>query len=561
MKKVFVLLIVCLVVSSPAFAAVYFVDSTTGDNADDGTTMDDAWNDIEQALEGGTVDDDDTVFVRRVHQEWDGGNPTSDISCDIGAAPWEPVKVIGWPRSSTTLTSTDWTNGSTSVNADAGTTIDREKHQGRFVTGPDGYDYLITDSTDGDGGSFTIDREYAGSDSSNQSATVKADEGLVPWVDDMGTEYGFDDSGWTIQESDWDSDADDLPVIDFGDQGYQIFSNMGGSYYYANLELRESTDGYGLIQTKRNGFCGIYGCLFYNDNSSCLLCPNSDYLVCQRVILEGSGSGATQFGFRPRGAGSIAIYDSAIYNTGDVAFYVPEYSYSIWLENVNLCVEAVCGDNVIHTQYSGAFIKGRDVKYDDTNGFWPQGVHRTFYSVENHQKVLGSHITKDAMGSFGSVKAGDGGDYPNKRSGGADYVLEVINDEDDAYKGLRDLYAPGSLERMVHEYEVTGGESWSCKYYVQYHDDDDGGNTLTADNIFLEAEYVVSYDDTSEYVITKVQSDETITDRDDADDWDQYLEIDSITPATDSKIRVRLYVPFYHADDKIYVDPLAVVGS
>lgn len=552
--------LIWLFLAGQCYGTIYFVDSTTGDNADSGLTMDLAWDTIEYALESGGLVDGDIVFVRRIHQEWDGGNPISDIDPGGASLPKSPLYIIGWPRATTTLSSTDWTNGSTSVNADAGTTIDRETHQGRFVTGPDGNIYQITDSTDGDGGSFVIDREYVGTTASNETVTVSADDGVIPYVADMGTEYGFDDFGWTIKESDWDADAQTLPVIDFGDQSYNLDATSNDNLYFANLEIRDSAI---YMFYARAGAFYFHGCLIENDNQERCIATRQCQLYINRCILEGPAAGAFEVLHIGTG-GMVHIKDSAIYGGGDYTISFGQYQDRLYLDNVNIEVEGPKTLSAEDIYICDATVIGKNVRMGGTNGYINKtaNLDRGHYSglyIENFQKVLGAHKRITGQGDITSVAAGGGGDYPNQRSEGASLLVEVINDQSQD-QCLQNAVVQEILPVIFeHEYEVTGEEAWSCKYYVQYHDDDDGGNTLTSDDIWIEAEYVSSYDDATEYVMTTVQSDESITDRDDADDWDQYLEIDSITPATDSKIRIKCYVRFYHASDIIYIDPLAVI--
>jgi len=227
--------------------ANYFVDSTNGDDTDDGTTMDDGpgggvgcWATIEHAHEAGGLAAGDTVWVRRIHVEY-AGNPTSDINTAYSGIPKNPIKTIGWPRNTHAIASSDWTNGSTAVVVDDAD-MDREKHQGRFVTGPDGFDYLITKVTDAS--NIVIDREYAGGTVANQAATILADE-------DYALAQAIDDSAWVIKKADWNADADDLPCLDFKDQAFQLYINTR-YLEFVNLEFRDSSDVRGFIQLGNN---------------------------------------------------------------------------------------------------------------------------------------------------------------------------------------------------------------------------------------------------------------------------------------------------------------------
>ena len=69
-----------------------FVKNGTG-GADDGTTMDDAWETLEAALEA-SPSAGDVIIVRRGHSEI----PTSDIAVTGDGTAADPIKVIGFPR-------------------------------------------------------------------------------------------------------------------------------------------------------------------------------------------------------------------------------------------------------------------------------------------------------------------------------------------------------------------------------------------------------------------------------------------------------------------------------
>jgi hypothetical protein len=108
------------------------------------------------------------------------------------------------------------------------------------------------------------------------------------------------------------------------------------------------------------------------------------------------------------------------------------------------------------------------------------------------------------------------------------------------------------MRTFEHEYQLIAGTN-TIKYWLY----NDVGVTLNNGDaradIYLVAEYVDSYDDTSEYTITKVYSTEhTIVQAVDADDWDS-LSV-AITLATASKVRVRLLISYYDLTGDIFID-------
>jgi hypothetical protein len=138
---------------------------------------------------------------------------------------------------------------------------------------------------------------------------------------------------------------------------------------------------------------------------------------------------------------------------------------------------------------------------------------------------------------------------PEKRVGGADFVIAFDPNDSPSNDRIRDY----AVEVFCHEFEADTS-SKSYRYYVQCVE------AVSADELWLECEYVNSYDDTTEYTITTVVSDETITARSGADDWDQYIEVTGIQPAVASKVRIRGMCAYYHATAVIYIDPKVVIS-
>ena len=516
--------------------ANYFVDSTTGDDGDNGTTMDLAWATLEHALEAGGLAAGDWVWVRRIHVEF-SGDPTSDISMQNHAEQYNPIRVVGWPRNTFAITSATWTNGSTTVDSILPASMDREKHCGRFVTGPDGYDYLITKITDTN--TIVIDREYVGATvtSTAGAATIKADE-------DYTTAQAIDDSAWTIKKADYNADADDLPCIDFKNTAYQFLVDRR-CYSFRNMEFRDSTDSTGIFKSSSGQFTELIGCLLYQDQNAPLIWPANTMRI-KRCILSGNATGAVQSGFRNY-SGSCRTYieDCAVYDLGSQGVQMDGLTY---LENVNIGIEGALGGACIYL-HGPARAFGRDVKLDDTNGYisgYQTSTHERL-EIENWQKTLGAHKTFTLQGEITKKDVVTGSGDPEKRTGGADSVVEILFN----LTGVNYFNEPmhdWTDAVFKHEFDATT-DSKSYRYYVQSQ------GAVTAAQIWLECEYVVSYDGTSEYVVKKVESDEAIAQRTGTTDWTQYLEVTGIQPAVASKVRIRLKCRYYHATNKIFVDP------
>jgi hypothetical protein len=524
--------------------ANYFVDSTTGDDGDSGLTMDLAWATLEYAMESGGLSAGDIVWIRRIHAE----TPTSDINIGYGGTPENPIHVIGWPRNTdSSITSATWTNGSTTVDLIVGLSMDREKHLGRYITAPDGFDYFITKIDDSN--TITIDREYAGSTVSGASGacTIKADE-------DYALAQAIDDSGWTITKTTWNADADDLPAIDFGDGSYQFAWNQDYCWYLANIEFRDSTDPNGIIWFREMKTMVIRGCLFHNDNNApCLLLYGTRVFIHRTVFTGGrAGSpGISNNGLLPAYSYNY-LKDVAIYGFDGYGISFGTNGASIFAEGLNVGVEDQNDFADISTQRGVVYIIGRDIKIGGSGSqgaFYHAQGSDVRIQIENYQRVLGNHFEKNLQGTITKTDVTEGSGDPEKRSGGSDSVIEILYDHSDTA-----AYLPSVAEEsawvpvFTHEFEVDDTPK-NYRYYVQAE------GAVAADELWIELEYVSSYDDTSEYTITRVVSVEAISARSGADDWSQFLEINNITPAVASKVRIKCYCRYYHATNKIYIDP------
>jgi len=525
----------------------YFVDRTNGDDTDDGTTMDDGpgggvgcWETLKHAVEAGLLVAGDIVWVRRIHIEYPSP-PVSDLYPPYDGTPKDPIRVIGWPRTTYSGTSSDWTNGSTAVVIDDAD-MDREKHQGRFITGPDGFDYLITRVVTASG--IVIDREYAGATQANQAATILADE-------DYALAQAIDDSAWTIKKADWNADADDLPCIDWQNQNFQLRLYQAYFWEWVGFEFRDSADA-GVVSCQRCGVTTFRGCLMYTDQDKNMVrCLETTKVLVERTIIEGNGVGANQMGLSVAD-GDLELIDVAVYNCGDNAFLASDCT--IYMENVNLGVEIANGDDEIRV-YGNSQVYGRDVKIRESNGLFDlyRSTAGSRFAFENYGKILGAHKVFTAQGEATKVTAGAGGDIANQRAGGAASLIEILFNLTNTTSMLPEPIAGWGLPVFVHEFEADTS-SLSYRYYVQ------SMAIVTAAQLWIEVEYVVTYDDDTEYVISKQVSDEAFTVRADANDWAEFMEVTAIQPAVASKVRIKCYCSFQHASDKIYIDPKVVIS-
>ena len=502
-----------------------YVDKDAG-GANNGTSQTDAWTDIQSAngLNAG-----DKCWIRRTYNTV----LVADFAPTTDGTPSSPIEYIGWPRNSKSI-NCDWTNGDATVDNVDSNDMDREKHQGRYITGPDGEQYLITQIIDSN--TFEIDREYAGATAANQDVTISADEDFADIPADP---------------QNWSADADDLPIIDFNDANLNVFISGDDYFVFKNIEFKDSTDSGGIINFSGGVAQLVQGCLFKQttENDPCIETDNC-LLTIIRSIFEGSGSGSGQDGVGVYG-GYLRMRDCALYNLGNHGIISTEAV--VYLENVNIGVETGNGDDDISCD-AGRF-HGRDVHLGANQGdvLLTGTTSDAQVWIENVDKVLGDHKAWYMGGTFEKVAVA--GETPNKKV--SDNVIKISPNTD--YQFIPEW----AVEIFCHEFEATTDQK-SYKYWL-YNDTGDELNDSDADigakaSIWLELEYVAGYDDTTEYVFEKTYSTETdIADAADADDWD-FLSVNNITPAVASKVRIKCFCRHYTASGDIFIDPAVVIS-
>ncbi len=598
--------------------ANWFVDTILGSVANDGSSTDDAWDSIETAMEYGGFAAGDKVWIKRDSLYTCAGGSLDIIPTETIQTAKLPLYFIGWPRAvilNTTITQAGFTNGSNIIDNVVGITPDREKHVGRYITAPDGFQYMITavlweadidgmaggaeftlgskltnttqtkygkiwgftddldntgtiqyvrdpvsvfvendNITDADGGNaeievggetavgFLIDREYAGSTvtTTNGKFQIEADE-------DYTEAQAIDDSGFTIKLSTWDDDADDLPLVDFAGFSSDLQISSKDYLEFRNIDFQSSSDGSGILRIV-GSIVTFLGCLIYQDqNTEASNIGSGPEVFFERCIIEGIGSGASN-GLQI--AGRVTVKDAAIYNFGSHSIYTSADGV-LFLQNVNLGIECDEGSYNLRIAENIKLIgKGVALGGGGSGEVNCIGHSSCRASIEDYNKNLGVHREFTSQGNITKLAVVPGSGDPYKRSGGADNVISIEFDKNTN----RQQPVPNITEPIfTHEFEATT-DSKSYRYYVQCE------GIVTAAQLYIIAEYVESYDDTSEYTMTIQQSDEAFTARADAEDWAEYMEVTGIQPAIGSKVRIKCYCSFYHATENIYIDPMVVIS-
>ena len=517
----------------------YFVDSSTGNDANSGVDTDNAWATIENAVEAGSLVPGDIVWVRPSHSE----APSSIIyPAYSGNKDSGPVSVVAWPKAEESITSADWTNGSTTVDNVVGVSLTKSGHVGRLIVGPDGITYFITYITDSN--TFTIDREYGGTTVTGASgaSTIQAD--------DLYTEaQAIDDSSWTIKLSAWDANNPARPVIDFSGATYYFYMYNKSANKYQGLHFNNGGNAVGVFYSAYNDWITLKGTLFTQTDGAPIINNTAGTLYIEELIIEGDGTSGQHgltLGRNYSGGGAMRVINAAIYSCQIGIFN----SRPLYLENVNIGIE---GANTTYDIYNVSQMEARDLRLDGTNGLVNNILTRgggawAFLAIENYQKIFGNHRTFLPIGYYERVAVS--GETPNKKL--SDYVLKLTPDKNGV---AASEFATAVIDHTLK----VDTSSLTLRYWIY----NDSGVTLNSssakDDIWLEVEYVSDYDSSTHYAYTKEVSTETnIADAADADDWD-YIEV-TIQAAVESVARVRVFFNEYLAATNVFIDPNLVIS-
>ena len=418
----------------------------------------------------------------------------------------------------------------------------------------------LTDAAAGDGEitaggetavGFLIDRGYAG-------GTVTGVDGKfqIEADDDYTEAQAISDAAFTIKLSTWTDDADALVQFDGNSANFCIIEDNDNYYGMKNFEFLNFADASnGTLYVKGGIAFTLNGCLLSileGINENILNISEVSECIINRCIFEGGGSVAdtSQQGLYVQYAGAT-LKDCAIIGLGDCGIRIGYYS-RIFLENVNIGVEAPINDDSITIFFGNIFITGRDVNLDGTNGYLLRhsGTTGTGFhvSIENYQKVLGAHKTWYSGGEYISTVL-TGATTPNKKL--SDTVLKITPNIDNT-----EFYIDDWVYRIpLGEINADSG-SQTFKFWL-FNNTGVTLNTAATDDVYLQAEYVKSYDDTTEYTMAIATSTETgILQNGGVTDWD-YLTV-ACNPATASKVRLWLCCRVYDAQD-IFIDPQVVI--
>ena len=606
----------CIFVASPCFATHYWVSDEIGGG--DGSSMNAAWDNLSDALTAG-LNGNDYVWVKRTHDET---LAAAAIGVTGDAQVNTPNIIQGWPRPSITE-NMSVENGLNAVFSPAASTPDREKHVGRMITLPDGFDYFITgiglycaydgeakafdlyetldDNAadfsgrligfvdDGTTGHIVIGPYYSGTlsddeeihDAVGKVAVANGNASLCFIIDrpyagadatdsctiQADEDYTFAQSlgaGEGVDdEADWDDDAADLPTIT-QNGAFEISFSSDDYFVFKNLNFISGGNDY-MIVFSGSMQSAIVGCLFKSTHSNQSVYISNQSAIIRQCVFEGDNAnnpGANQMGYYGTGEEAFLEY-VAIYNMDDSAI---KTTGGLHLKNVNLGIEEANGDDEIEIYENCILIQGSDVDMGGTNGYimYAGSTFGSFATFENWGKTLGAWRT--FLPNIIADKSPTSGLTCNTKI--SDDVIEI---------NTTGVYADPSYigyGRGFKLYEARIVPTASGKDYRVWVFNDTGNtinDTTAFDDVWLQCDVVANYDDDSEYVINSVFSTEIdIADQDpgeSGDDWD-YLQCSNVDVDADvlstgkGFIRIRLYWSSNLADaDPFIIDPDLQVGD
>lgn len=366
----------------------------------------------------------------------------------------------------------------------------------------------------------------------------------------------------TITKANWDADADNLACIDLAN-AYHVYFNTAAYWSLQNIELRDGGNStWGSLRLFTAYIFLMKNCIIRTSSNVYLINTSNDSILHQ-CIIDGMlpSAGSSQRGFAL--GVSAQMYNSAIYSCGDSGLVLNNARLAS-LYNVNIGVEVANGDNDINVSSAGILI-GRDIKLGGLNGYFSldNSLPLAYAKIENFQKVLGKHICLKRGGGVGTtgfytnVSINDTGDVnsPSAASpaGSATDIIAIRPNSSgaDPVRNFKNTIFTNifnaTTDNKTYTYYL---QNYSCGIINQ-------GDALR--NLYLKAEYIDDYDDTSEYHHNQIYSSETaIAERADATDWDS-LSV-TVQPAIAGLVRITLYCSIYDATGIIYVDPTPLIA-
>jgi hypothetical protein len=259
-------------------------------------------------------------------------------------------------------------------------------------------------------------------------------------------------------------------------------------------------------------------------------------------------------------AGSqVIVKECAIYNAGDNGVQLGG-GPALFID-CNIGVELPNDDEDL----DGGALSGtvfRNCRFGEHNGLSVSGHYRLFGGTrrerfERYQRTLNDdripiYVAGDDWIRRIAVVEGSGD--PEKRSGGADYVIHVDACTAPVYEGGSADSQKPQRSAVEHVIYPTDTSEITIRCYVQCAD------ACSAQQVWMKATYIEQYYSDTVWREAEALSDETISARSGADDWSQYVEV-TITPAVANQpVYVELFAQQHDTGVPVYLDPALVVS-
>lgn len=514
-----------------------WVSSVRGSDSNNGTTQTLAWATIKKAAS--TALATDTVWVERNHVEAD---PSAHVVFAQVGTITVPFRVMGTPRASSAGTA-NFTQGSTAV-TNSSVSMAETKHEARYITGPDGNQYLIewVVSTS----AFTLATAYVGASATGGAFTLQADSDL--------TEYLALTAGDGRTEAAWDAQDDTLPTLNDSTGLYYISSSAGKYLVFKNFQYTAKSNlNYLYLADVKN--CVLEGILFKTTGAvaGCIMAGvNVASLTIRRCCFKGNSVNGRGILLS---SGAMANLFDCCFNNMASGINSPAGAFK--MTGCNFGVVTGNTADIVFTNVPAGVGVMDNCKLNSSSPYTLAATNNLidgrFLKSENDQKVRKIHKEYFLNSGYSLRNYGTGSDV-HLRSGGGDSVMECLFNLYSAVNaGMKQptgMSSEGMANLLFEDvFDDMPAVAKSYRYYVQ------SVGALTTAQLWLEVDYISGYyGDTNNSVRSISKSTSAISARADADDWTQYLEVANVTPATTSRVRVRIFAAYYHAANKFYID-------
>jgi hypothetical protein len=516
-----------------------FIDQNNGNDSNDGTTMSTAKKNHATAISVLSKAGEYNIISRRNQIETVTANftPTS-IGVPAGFA-----NKMGWPRSSITGLSGDFTNGSCLITNITGVSLEWRKHEGRRITAPDGRTYVIAQVVSTS--SCNLQNYYRG--------TTATGSWIIREDYDYATTNAMTAFDGADQKATWDADTHDVPMITTAGAFYAWYASP--MWDIKNFCFKDGNGSFGNVYTASTPD-KWYGCLFVQTLAK-INFSFSEVHYLQDCVLRYENATNSVVNLQNYGVGELTMLRCSVYSIIK-ALSLIGISTSFFFTKASRIVDSGIGligaipDRVVYNTTSDYLIElliafiDTNYRYDVVPFLIPstiRGHSRDRLLHVNYNGVDGwNYIYQPRLGiiqtNFGDANI----TLPTNRT----WVLEVLpNLGLVADMGTRIEGVETTTLNPLLEWKVSlKNAARLLKVYVSAEEG------LCETDCWLETSYYKN----GQLVVA--QSTGCIIERSGIADWSQYLSI-AVDSDSDEPVQVRLFTSHTTVyDKKFYVDPL-----